>query len=258
MRWFNGFVSNEHIAFGHQRSRVSFDQNERLMPGSKLKVSPQGDEADRASVAIVAGILDPLQIERKVHSFAYAQVVIGFQNHLRTIAKLAVAELESQAAGSVTSGAVPRLSSIPPGFRVFSNSARMDSSQTVTSEPVSNMKVYFLPAKQTGTSKTSPSAATLNASIVFPDCVSPVEPAHFTQPLRVTRTNTTLDWARWTSCAEPPCRWTSSWRATEGPLVAFGTKTIQARTPPPSDKADRIRQPSKHYVSLVIRCVALS
>src|SRR6516164_95032 len=195
MRWFNGFVSNEHIAFGHQRSRVSFDQNERLMPGSKLKVSPQGDEADRASVAIVAGILDLLQIERKAHSFAYAQVVIGLQNHLRTIAKLAVAELESQAAGSVTSGAVPRLSSIPPGFRVFSNSARMDSSQTVTSEPVSNMKEYFLPPKQTGTSKTSPSAATLNASIVFPDCVSPVEPAHFTQPLRVTRTNTTLDWA---------------------------------------------------------------
>jgi len=70
---------------------------------SKLDMQAEGWREDRAAVAIVAGVVDVLRIERGEDAAPHVQRVIGFENVFAAIVQVAVAQQESEIKCSICS-----------------------------------------------------------------------------------------------------------------------------------------------------------
>src|SRR5579863_4034146 len=69
----------------------------RATSSSKLDMQAEGRSNQGAAVAVVAGVVDVLRVERREDSAPHVQRVVGFDNVLAPIVQFAVAEQEAEA-----------------------------------------------------------------------------------------------------------------------------------------------------------------
>ena len=69
-----------------------------LLKPSKLHVQPKRGGKHRAAIAVVAGAVDILRVERREDAAPHVQRVVGFHDVLAAVVQIAVAEQEAEAA----------------------------------------------------------------------------------------------------------------------------------------------------------------